>query len=142
MIQKSSDQVCLTLSSSSSMQLPSSLFNQHSSTNTMNSDSHNNAFANNLPLNLASSTSTRIRPHNNSTINSLKDSQRHITPPLPANDSTLIEFEKSRLDTIKKMLGDEREFLQKLRREEKYPNEKEIEISQTMKRIMKLGKIF
>lgn len=139
MIQYCGNHVALTLRGSTN-QLPTNqlLANNQS---TLINDQQNLLPINNLPLNLASSTSTRIRPYNNSVINNLKDSQRHITPPLPANDSTLIEFEKSRLETIKKMLGDEREFLNKLRKEEKYPNEKETEINATMNRIKKLGKL-
>jgi len=138
MIQSCTNQVALTLRGSTN-QSPNStsnnLINLSNQSTLIQNDVASNT--NSLPLNLASSTSTRIRPFNQSS-SCLNNSQRHITPPLPANDSTLIEFEKSRLDTIKRMLGGEREFLNKLRKDEKYPNEKESEINNTLKRIRTL----
>lgn len=141
MIQYCGNQVALTLVGSSSNQQAG-----QSPNNTLTSLMSNPASSslvqpnepNNLPLSLASSTSTRIRPYPRDSSSSLQNSQRHITPPLPANDSTLIEFEKSRFETIRKMLADELEFLAKLRKDEKYPNEKENEINATINRIKKL----
>ena len=138
MIQCCSNQVALTLGSSD--QSPNNTLNSllNSTLGKQSTLLQNDASSiNNLPLNLASSTSTRIRTYNNSASCLNNSQQRHITPPLPANDSTLIEFEKARLDTIKKMLGDEREFLNKLQKEN-HLNEKETEINATLNRIRTL----